>query len=82
MPVDDEGLNPIDQKKSSKYPFISRIDREKAPRETWPEIDGKKTMIFSFEEPFNPWYDSINEVNSLQDAHIARVVKLRIRAYP
>ena len=77
MPVDDGGLSAVDQKRTSKYPFINRLDREKAPREEWPVINGKKTTVYSFEEPFNPYYDEETDENALHTQHVAMYSECR-----
>ena len=69
MPVDDEGRTPMDSDKR-KYPFTNRVDRVNEPNKDlwWVNPDtGKKVKSFTFEEPFNPYYDGDN--NWLQAEH-------------
>ena len=71
MPLDDNGAHALDSKKLSRYPFISRIDRVQADRDLWPVINGKKTKIYVFETPYNPYWDATTERNSLHEEHLA-----------
>jgi len=69
MPVDDEGRTPMDSDKK-KYPFTNRVDRvTETDKNLWwvDPVTSKKVKSYTFEEPFNPYYDG--DVNWLREQH-------------